>query len=649
MENQQRRKNKSQKKSRLSGVISVTSRGVGYLPSELFEEDIEILNEHLNTAFNKDTVEVLIHPRINRERMRGEVTRVIERAKQKFVGTIEKENNLYFLVPDDKRMYVDILLSEKDAEDGVKALVEFIKWNDPKKNPEGKIVEILGRKGEHNVEMRSIVLSHGFETGFPADVEKAAKEIENKKIEILEKESKKRKDFRDITTMTIDPPDAKDFDDALSIRELENGDVEIGVHIADVSHYVSSKSVIDRQAQKRATSIYLVDRTIPMLPEIISNDVSSLNPEEDKLTFSAVFTLSKQGAVKAQWFGETIICSNKRFTYESAQKTLDAKKGEYYKELNIANEIAKILRKKRFKEGSISFEHDEVEFQLDENGKPISIKRKKMFDTNHLIEEFMLLANKKVAEYVYDRSRKSGLRNLMFIYRIHDVPNREKIQELGVFLHAIGYEFNTGGGDITTHEINKLFEKIKGKPVEDLIKIATIRSMSKAIYSTKNIGHFGLSFRYYTHFTSPIRRYPDLMVHRILKSHLNGTGISDSELKHYEKLAITSSEREVEAVEAERDSIRYKQVEYMKEHVGKTFKGTITGITEFGIFVEEENTKAEGLIRLNSMKDDFYTLDKKHYRLEGQKSKKKFNLGDKVKVKLTNTNLDSKSLDFVFV
>lgn len=638
-------KNK-EKTSHITGNIIVTRRGVGYVPNEAFEEDIEIPNDYINTALNKDTVEIMLHPKVEGERLQGEVVKVIERAKTQFVGTIEKQDGLSFLAPDDQRMYMDILLSpEEKIEDGMKVLVELTHWDNPKKNPEGKILEVLGHKGEHNVEMRSIVLSHGFETGFSEDVEKAAKIIGDNKETTFKEEAEKRKDLRGVTTVTIDPPDAKDFDDALSIKKLESGNFEIGVHIADVSHYVKPGDAIDKEAQKRATSIYLVDRTIPMLPEILSNDVCSLRPEEDRLAFSAVFEMTKSGEVKERWFGETIIRSDKRFSYEDAQKVLDAGAGEYYEELKTLDDTAKTLRKERFRNGSVAFEHDEVKFTLDENGKPTGVERKIMYDTNHLVEEFMLLANREVASHINKLNKKG----LLFVYRIHDVPDPEKIQDLKIFVNAIGYDFSPKESGVTTHDINNLFKQIEGKPVEDLIKITAIRTMSKAVYSTKNIGHFGLAFKYYTHFTSPIRRYPDLMVHRIMKMELEGDKIPKEELKKYEKLTLTSTEQEIEATQAERDSIRYKQVEYMKEHIGEVFDGKITGVAEFGIFVEDVETKSEGLVHVSKIGDDFYTLDKKTYSIKGERSKKSYTLGDKVRVKLTGADLDNKTLDFVFV
>ena len=417
-------KKASSNASSIEGVITVSKRGIGYVSNEAFEEDIEIPNDYINTALNRDIVEIILHPKVEGERLQGEVIKIIKRAKIRFVGAIERQNGLLFLAPDDQRMYMDILLPlNEEIKEGMKVLAEITHWNDPK-----RILKVVSfkylEKGEHNTEMQSIVLEHGFETKFSSDVEKVAKEIENRKTEILKEEEAKRRDFREIITFTIDPPDAKDFDDALSVKNLDNGNIEIGVHIADVSYYVTPGSPIDKEAQKRATSIYLVDRTIPMLPEVISNDVSSLNPNENKLTYSAVFEITKKGEIKNHWFGETIINSNKRFTYEEAQKTLDAESGEYYKELKILNDLAKILREKRFENGSIEFEHSEIKFELDENGKPISIKRKQMFDTNHLIEEYMLLANKEVAEYIFKLNKK--IYYLYIAFTMFPTPKRYK-------------------------------------------------------------------------------------------------------------------------------------------------------------------------------------------------------------------------------
>jgi ribonuclease R len=450
--------------------------------------------------------------------------------------------------------------------------------------------------------------------------------------------------MRGVITFTIDPADAKDFDDAISFKKLDNETFEVGIHIADVTYYVKPGDAIDREAQSRGTSIYLVDRTIPMLPEVLSNDVCSLNQKEDKLAFSAIFELDKKGKVMKRWFGRTVINSDKRFTYESAQEILDKGVGQFAEELKMLEKIAKELRENRFNEGSIAFETDEVKFELDKNRKPINVKVKERTETMLLIEDFMLLANREVAKFTYNLSKSRGIRDSIAIYRIHDVPNQEKIEELSVFLKAIGHNLDVKGGEIDSKKINKLLKEIKGKPEERLITTATIRSMAKAIYSTKNIGHFSLSFKYYTHFTSPIRRYPDMMVHRILSSHLDGSKIPEKELKLYSRLAINSSQREAEAVSAERDSIKYKQVEYMTEHIGKVFDGIITGVTAFGIFVEETKTKAEGIIKIRDLEDDYYVFERNKYSLVGEKRNKKYQLGDSMRIKLVEADLDSKTI-----
>ena len=642
------------KQEHVTGIINVTRRGVGYITYDPKVDDMEVARDYLNTALNGDMVEVEINQHtLNKKgkRVTGRVLRVIKRAKEQFVGVLKEKDGVYFLAPVDKRMYINIHIQEplKNITEGTKALVKLEQWSNPKKNPEGKIIKILGKAGVHDVEMESIVLEQGFDTVLPKNVAKEAQHIEKEK-NITEKDIASRKDLREVPTFTIDPETAKDFDDALSVKELSDGDVEVGIHIADVSYYVKPGSVIDMEARNRGTSIYLVDRTIPMLPEILSNDVCSLNPDEDKRTFSIIFVLSKNGEVKKQWIGATIIRSQKRFSYEEAQKVIDNNSGVFHKELIVLNKFAHIHRKKRTENGSIAFEQEEVQFELDSNGVPIAITKKKLLDTNLLIEDFMLLANRKVAEYFYKLCKDTQRRDLTFVYRIHDVPNREKIEELSIFLKAIGYELKTGKKEIVAKDINKLFKQIEGTPEEDLIKTATIRSMAKAVYSTKNIGHFGLSFKHYTHFTSPIRRYPDIMVHRILKSHLGDSSrISSEELKEYEQLAITASQREVAAVKAERDSIKYKQIEYMTKLVGNTFEGIVSGVTQWGIYIEEKETRAEGLVRVSSMKDDYYVFDKKHYRIVGNKTKKHYSLGDKVTVKLIAADIEARTLDFELI
>lgn len=632
------------------GVIFVARRGIGFVTDPNFKDDIEVQNQDLDVALSGDTVRVEILGKKN-DRFQGRVEKVVSRAKDRFVGTLEQDEEGFFLRPDSERVHVDINLKKNEVKNfkvGTKLLVEMNAWTNARKNPTGHVLEVFGKKGEHEVEMQSIIYEHGFESAFPEKIEKEAEEIAKQK-KITDQDVEKRRDFRSITTFTIDPHDAKDFDDALSIQTLKNGDIEVGIHIADVTHYVRPDTALEEEAQKRATSIYLVDRTIPMLPEVLSNDVCSLNPNEDRRTFSAVFVLDKNANVKDRFFGETIIHSNKRFTYEEAQKILDNGEGILYDELNTLNELAKKLREKREKNGAVSFDQEEVEFELDKKGKPTKIYKKVRQDTNRMIEDFMLLANEEVATHMYKHTKRRDGKDNIFVYRIHDQPDPDRIEELGIFIRAIGYEFDTNKGEVSSKQLNKLFEEIKGKPEENLIKVATIRSMAKAVYSTKNIGHFGLAFKYYTHFTSPIRRYPDMMVHRILKNHLKGTPASAKEIAEYNYLAIKSSEREVEAIQAERDSIKYKQVEYMLDKVGQEFNGVVTGVTDFGIFVEETKIKAEGLVRMSTIGGDYYILDQQKYRVVGERSKKSFTLGDTVKVKLVAASLDSRTLDFEFV
>ena len=641
------------KQSGKIGIISITSMSVGYVTAIDFEEDIQIQPQFLNTAMHGDEVEVTLFPQVEGEKLNGEIVKVIKRAKMEFVGTIDKRegSDFSFVVPDDKRMYMDIFISPADTkkiENGFKALVRIEKWEDPKKNPEGEILKVIGKKGDNDVEMESIVLERGFQMGFAPKVEKEAELLEKESRVISEKEISKRRDFRNITTFTIDPEDAKDFDDAISFQGMPGGLFEIGVHIADVSHYVTDGSELDKEAQHRGVSIYLVDRTVPMLPEVLSNDICSLNPKQDKLTFSAVLTVSADGHLKDVWLGRTIINSNKRFVYEEAQGVLDAGRGEYYHELDHLNKIAKMFKEKRMKGGALDFDKDEVKFKLDAKGRPVEIIQKKRLDIHKLVEEFMILANKEVASYLVKEIEK--INKGASIYRIHDVPKKEAVDELLAFLRSLGHDIEEKGEEsISSKELNAIFEKIKGSPEESLIKTVAMRTMAKAIYSTRNIGHYGLALENYTHFTSPIRRYADLLVHRVLDKHLKGGHLSEDESAWYHSIAAGLSQREVGATEAERSSVSLKQTEYMLERVGTIYTGVISGITSWGVYVEEDLTKANGMVKLKDMQDDFYTFNRETYSLIGTKTKKKYSIGDKVKIKVAGGDLERKTIDYRFV
>jgi len=640
------------------GTLRMTGKGIGYVSVEELEEDIEIDPSFLGTGLHMDKVRVLLHPKIKNKRTSGEITEIIHRAKMEFVGILEggKQKGFFFLDPQDPKMYVDIFIpgsKAKNAEDGQKVLVKIVKWDNQKKNPEGEVLEILGKPGDNNVEMEAIVLDKGLRINFPERVEKTAEEIARNASKEIEKEAKNRRDMRGITTFTIDPETAKDFDDALSFEELPNGDIEIGIHIADVTHYVTSGGDIDKAATRRATSIYLVDRTIPMLPEALSNNICSLMPEVERLAFSAIFTFDKSSFEKEaepkitnQWFGETVIRSDKRFTYEDAQEILDNESGLFYDELHKLNNLAYKIRKQKFAAGAISLETDEVKFVLDEKGKPIDIERKVRGDTHKMIEDFMLLANRKVAEYA---SLKTDGKRGKFVYRIHPKPELEKITSLIALLNTLGYNLEMKDGQVSSKDLNEILRKAEGTAEQNLIQTATIRSMAKAIYSTQNVGHYGLAFKYYTHFTSPIRRYPDMMVHRLMKLYLAGKTPSQEMLAEYGTLSLHSSEMEKTASEAERGSIKYKQVEYMTERVGKTFDGVISGVTEWGIYVEEAHSKSEGMVRLRDLKDDYYTFNEKTRTITGERHNKKYRLGDKVKIKVKNADLERKIIDYVFV
>lgn len=642
-----------QKKERtIEGVINVNSKGVGFVenPDQKQGVDFEIAPETLHTALNRDTVEIMPLGQISRfMRPLAEVTKIIKRNKMRFTGVLEEAKTGFALVPDDKRLYKDIFIPKEKSlhgKAGDKVYVEITEWTEKTGYPVGKIIEVIGRQGEHNAEMKAIVLERGLAYDYPEAVIREAETIGKKEKEITSGERAKRRDFSSVPTFTIDPIDAKDFDDAISMKEMPGGLYEIGVHIADVSHYVRENTALDREARERGLSVYLVDRTIPMLPEVLSNDLCSLNPKEEKLTFSAVFIMNDKGDVLERWFGKTIINSWKRFTYEGAQDVLEEKSKEYSKELLKLNEIAKKLKKAKEDSGAIDFEQDEVKFELDSTGKPIRIYKKTRKDAHKLVEEFMLLANREVARFMW----KSGEKNKgAFLYRVHDVPAKEKIENLSILVKALGYDLPVSKKGVAVKDLKRLFREIEGTPEESLIKTAAIRSMSKAVYSTQNIGHYGLAFEYYTHFTSPIRRYADLIVHRLLERELMEGKIAVGEVSKFQKIAEENSEKEIRSSEAERASIKYKQVEYMREHIGEIFDGTITGVTEWGLYVEEKNTKCEGMIKLRDLTDDRYIFNEKMYAVVGEKTKKKYSLGDTIKVKVMAADMEKKSLDYALV
>jgi ribonuclease R len=647
----------------VTGKISTTAKGMGFLDriTEDGSEEPSILIEpgFLNTALNGDTVEVSIHG-VRKSPLRrgkeagpvGEVTKIISRARETFVGTVDIERGLAFVVADDRRVYIDFVVTPEDLtkynlskDDRVQ--VRLVQWTDPKKNPKCEILKVIGKKGENNTEMEAIVLEKGFGWKYPQDVVEEAEGIERK---ISAEEISKRRDMRDTLTFTIDPEDAKDFDDAISFKEIETGIYEIGVHIADVSHYVREGTALDAEAEKRGCSIYLVDRTIPMLPEVLSNDVCSLNPHEDKLVFSAVFHMDENGKVLERWFGKTVINSNHRFTYESAQESILDESKVYGKELGILNRIAKKLQHEKFTKGAIEFEQDEIKFKLDEKGKPIGVYRKVRFDAHKLVEEYMLLANREVAKFIYDSIGRKGKKDTGSIYRIHDLPDKERMMELAEFVKALGYTLHIAkDGKVTAKDIKHLIAEINGTAHEAMLKTAIIRSMQKAVYSTRNIGHFGLAFDFYTHFTSPIRRYPDLLIHRILAKHLHNEPFGDREIVTFQKIADRSTEREIGAAEAERASKKLKQVEYMSERVGMIFDGTISGVTEWGIYVEDKESGSEGMVNIRALGDDFWEFSRKTYSISGSRTKKKYSLGDKVKFKVLGFDFDKKTLDYSLI
>ncbi|MFA6459503.1 MAG: ribonuclease R [Candidatus Paceibacterota bacterium] len=642
-----------------TGIISTTRKGAGYIDDPDPKKDSIYVEEGtLNTALNGDTVEYTVSQRSIRGKKTNvaKIIRVKNKVKDSFVGVVTMEGGSTVLVPDDKKMYVNIRIVSEEVgslKQDDKAFVKLLPWTDSTQLPTGRLLKMLGPKGKNDVEMESIVLDKGFEIGFPAPVENEAHEIERTGKNTPQEEIKTRRDMRNTLTFTIDPHDAKDFDDAISFKKVqgEAGELyEIGVHIADVSHYVREGSALDKEAQKRGCSIYLVDRTIPMLPEVLSNDVCSLNPHEDKLTFSAIFVMDAKARIQSRWFGKTIINSDHRFTYENAEESIQKESGPYHEELTILNNIAKVLKEEKFSDGAIEFEQDEVKFRLDAEGKPIGVYVSERTDSHKLVEEYMLLANREVAKYISDSIKKKGTRDTGSIYRIHDAPDVDKVKDLALFVKALGFELRTDkDGHVTAAAINHLLEQIEDTPHASLIRTASIRSMQKAIYSTINIGHFGLAFSFYTHFTSPIRRYPDLLVHRILHKHIENRPFGDKDIVTFQKIAENSTMREIDAAEAERSSKKLKQVEYMSTRIGQVFEGVISGVSNYGMYVQENESRSEGMISIRSIGDDYYVFNEKTYSISGQKSNKKFTLGDPIRFRVIAADFDRKTLDYELV
>jgi len=633
--------------SYITGKVDMTASGAAYIVPDDGGEDLFVAQENLNTALHGDIVKVSLFARKRRKQGEGEVVEIIKRKRELFVGILDVSANFAFLVADNKVINKDIFIPKdklKGAKDGQKAVARIVEWPAKAKNPVGEIVDVLGDMGDNNTEMHSILAEFNLPYLYPQDVVAAAEKISE---EISEDEIAKRRDFRKVTTFTIDPADAKDFDDALSIQKLSDNLWEVGVHIADVTHYVDTDSIIEQESYERATSVYLVDRVVPMLPERLSNFICSLRPNEDKLCFSVVFNISGDGKVKASWVGRTIINSDKRFSYEEAQEILESGKGVLAEELKQMNIIAKNLRNERFKKGAISFERVEVKFDIDENGKPLGVFFKESKDANKLIEEFMLLANRKVAELIglnqLDKGRRGEPKT--FVYRIHDEPNPDKLETFSSFVRKFGLEAQPQAKESVSQALNRILDEVVGKKEQNIVETLAIRTMAKAVYSTHNIGHYGLAFKYYSHFTSPIRRYPDMMVHRLLQRYLDGGKSVDAD--KYEEMCEHSSEMEQRASDAERASIKYKQVEFLKDREGQVFEGVISGVSEWGLYVELVENKCEGMIPVRELDDDFYQFDEDNYCLIGRKTHKRFQLGDALKIKVAKANLEKRQLDFV--
>lgn len=632
-------------KNIIEGYIEVTQRGGGFLLSEKEGvDDVYIAAADLNKALHGDRVAVSLYASRKNKRQEGYVLEIMSRGKTDYVGTLQQNKNFSFIVPDDKRMYADIFIPKENmngAKDGQKVIARLTDWPEDAHNPFGKVIYVLGEPGDNDTEMHAIVAEFGFPVEFPPEVLMEAEKI---KTTITRTEIKKRKDFRETLTFTIDPADAKDFDDAISFKKLKNGHYEIGVHIADVSHYVVPGTKLEEDAFNRATSVYLVDRTIPMLPEKLSNGVCSLRPNEDKLTFSAVFEMNELGQIIGQWLGKTVIHSQRRFSYEEAQERLETGEGDLAEELAILNNIAKKLKAERFRQGAINFETEEVKFNLDKNGKPIGVYLKERKDAHKLIEEYMLLANRKVAEFAHKYKHAKHKDKPVFVYRVHDSPDEKKLRDFSAFAKRFGYDLKLDSPSAIKESLNTLTEQTEGKPEQGILQNMAIRTMSKAVYTTQKTGHYGLAFDFYSHFTSPIRRYPDLLTHRLLEKYLAG-GFEGANTE-WEKRCKHSSQMEQKAAEAERASTKYKQAEYLQTSIGRVFKGIISGVTEWGIYVEIIENKCEGMIRLNTLVDDYYEYNEKEQAIIGKRTKRKYRFGDAVNVKVKKADPIKRQIDF---
>ena len=627
------------------GKVDIATGGYGFVSSESVTEDIFISQKNLNRALNGDTVKVYLYAKKKSRGPEGEVIEIIERARDNFVGIVEVSENYAFFLPNSRQIPYDLFIpinKLNGALDGQKVIAKITEWPRKAKNPFGEIIEVLGEPGDNETEMHAILAEFGLPYKFPEEVEKEADTIP---VKLTATDYEKRRDFRDVTTFTIDPEDAKDFDDALSLQKLSNGNWEAGIHIADVTHYMRPKTLLEQEASGRGTSVYLVDRVVPMLPEKLSNNVCSLRPNEEKLCFSAVFELDDETNVLNEWFGRTIIFSNHRFTYKEAQQIIDTGKGDLKDEILKFNQLAQKLRKRRFENGAIDFEREEVKFDTDESGFPLRIYFTEHGESNELIEEFMLLANKKVAEFIGNVSDKKDKKT--FVYRVHDRPDLEKLQKFSHFMKKFGHRLNLSSNLKISESLNKLLTDVKGENIQDMVETLAIRTMAKAEYSTKNIGHYGLAFKFYTHFTSPIRRYPDVMVHRMLADYLEGKGSKNS--KKYERKCEHSSDMEQRAEEAERVSVKYKQVEFMLDKIGRQYEGIISGVTEWGLYVEIIENKCEGMVPIRELLDDFYEYDEDNFCIIGRNTRKKYQLGDPVKVEILRTNLPKRQLDFAIV